>query len=175
MYVVRKLIVATGDAPGSQVTEVYPVPKSLAQEIPEKPRKFLEQANQSLHAPSGAIMLCSSAVDAMLKLLGYKDGSLYTRIDKAVTDNLLTKEMGQWAHHIRLEANDEHHADETADLPTMPEAEQSIEFTEALADILFVLPSRVKRGIKRAQVSATSNSSARIGPRYLDSEGKELT
>jgi hypothetical protein len=109
------------------------------------------------------------AVDAMLKLKKYKEGKLYARIENAVTDNLLTKEMGQWAHHIRLEANDERHADETAALPTRAEAEQSIEFAEALAEILFVFPTRVKRGILRAQASATSTSTAGATVRLIPS------
>jgi hypothetical protein len=41
-------------------------------------------------------MLCASAVDAMLKEKGYEEGTLNQRIDKAVEDHLLTKEMGTW-------------------------------------------------------------------------------
>jgi Domain of unknown function (DUF4145) len=123
-------------------------------------------------------MLCASAVDAMLKAHGYEKGWLNERINKAVADSLLTKEMGEWAHHIRLEANDPRHADQNASDTTQEQAEQSIEFTEALADILFVLPSRIKRGIKRATMSATSmssvgiGSSESIGPHYIDPQAK---
>jgi hypothetical protein len=84
-------------------------------------------------------MLCASAVDAMLKEKGHQEGTLNQRINKAVEDHLLTQEMGDWAHHVRLEANDPRHADKDADIPTQEQAEQSIEFTEALAEILFVL------------------------------------
>jgi hypothetical protein len=88
----------------------------------------------------------------MLKEKGYddRDVTVNHRINKAVEGHLLTKEMGEWAHQIRLEANDPRHADKNASIPTVEQADQSIEFAEALADILFVLPSRVRRGIERA-------------------------
>ena len=55
-----RLIVAVGQAgPGSQVTEIYPVPKSVAEEIPQKPREYLRQAILTVHAPAGSVMLCA--------------------------------------------------------------------------------------------------------------------
>jgi Domain of unknown function (DUF4145) len=59
-------------------------------------------------------MVAGSAVDAMLKHHGYKDGSLYARIDEALKDNLLTKGMADWAHEVRLGSNRPRHADEDA-------------------------------------------------------------
>ena len=93
-------------------------------------------------------MLTASAVDAMLKDKGYKDGSLYARIGAAAKDNLITNEMASWAHEIRLDANDQRHADENAPLPNSADAEKVIEFASALAQFLFVLPARVERGRK---------------------------
>jgi hypothetical protein len=101
-----------------------------------------------MHAPAGAVMLAASAVDAMLKLKGYADGSLYTRIEKAVTDHAITADMAKWAHAVRLDANDQRHADQAAILPTQEDAKRVIDFAAALAEILFVLPSRVQRGIQ---------------------------
>jgi hypothetical protein len=148
------LILARGstEQAGSSVAAVHPAPKSVAEELPDDPKRFLAEAVTCLHAPSAAILCCASAVDAMLKAKGYEKGSLHDRINEAVEKGLLTGEMGSWAHHIRLEANDRRHADKDAKPPTKEDAEQSIEFTEALGEILFVLPSRVTRGIKRAQV-----------------------
>jgi hypothetical protein len=59
---------------------------------------------ETLHAPDAAAVMAGSAVDAMLKALGYDGGSLYSRIDKAVTEQKLTAAMGDWAHDApRLE------------------------------------------------------------------------
>jgi hypothetical protein len=110
-------------------------------------REYLQQAINSLHAPAGAIMLTASAVDAMLKEKGYKDGSLNSRIDKAAVDHLITQGMATWAHHIRLDANDQRHADEAAPLPSTDEAQRCIDFAQALGEFMFVLPGRIARGI----------------------------
>lgn len=75
----------------------WPSPRNVDESVPDRAREFLEQAIASLHAPAGAVMLTASAVDAMLKDKGYKDGSLYARIDAAAKDNIITKvrEWGQ--------------------------------------------------------------------------------
>jgi hypothetical protein len=82
----------------------------------------------------------------MLKNKGYKDGSLYSRITKAVSEHLITQEMGLWAHEVRLESNEQRHADEQYQLPIPQEAQVCIDFTLALGEFLFVLPNRVTRG-----------------------------
>jgi hypothetical protein len=119
-----------------------------AKDIPTKPRAFLEQAIASIHAPAGAVMLAASSVDAMLKAKNYIDGNLYSRIEQAAKDHLITEAMAKWAHQVRLDANDQRHADNDADLPTEEDAIRSIQFTKALAEFLFVLPAWVETGLK---------------------------
>jgi hypothetical protein len=133
---------------GQNIAEMFPGPKQVDLELPDRARAFLGQAQESMHAPAGAIMLAASAVDAMLKAKGYKDGSLNARIEKAAADHLITAEMSKWAHQVRLDANDQRHADEAASLPTEAEARQTVEFAAALGTFLFTLPSRVSRGIE---------------------------
>jgi hypothetical protein len=131
-----------------EINEIYPSVDQPDEAIPERARHYLSQAIDSVHAPSGAIVLAASAVDAMLKAKNYKQGSLYDRIDKAAEDHLITAEMATWAHEVRLDANDERHADEDAPLPTTKEAHKAIRFTSAFAEYLFVLPTKVERGRK---------------------------
>ncbi|GAA0769527.1 DUF4145 domain-containing protein [Ideonella azotifigens] len=119
----------------------------MDEDIPDRPRAFLQQANESLHAPAGAVMLAASAVDSMLKLKGYTNGNLYSRIEKAAADHIITSDMATWAHEVRLDANDQRHADEAAALPTEEDAKRVIDFAAALAEIMFVLPSLVQRGL----------------------------
>lgn len=133
------------------VTEIYPSASQVEDSIPEKARKYLSQALDSLHAPAGAVMLAASAVDSMLKTKGYAEGKLYDRINKAADDHLITKEMAQWAHQIRLEANDQRHADDEVEPSTEQDAERSVEFATALAEFLFVLPSKVTRGLEETK------------------------
>lgn len=135
------------------ITDIWPSPQSVADEIPDRAREFLNQSIASIHAPAGAVMLAASAVDAMLKAKNYKTGNLNSRINKAAEDHVITQEMAAWAHDIRLDANDQRHADEDAGLPSTADAEKVIEFAQALAQFLFVLPARVARG-RRGQTPA---------------------
>ena len=141
------LVVSPFD-PNQEITHMWPAPQLVADEIPSRAREFLSQAISSLHAPAGAIMLTASAVDAMLKDKGQKEGSLNSRIEAAAKAHLITDEMAAWAHEIRLDANDQRHADETASLPNAADAAKGIEFANALAQFLYVLPARVERGRK---------------------------
>jgi hypothetical protein len=132
---------------------VIPEPGSFSSAIPGKSREYLQQARDSLFTPAGSVMLSASAIDAMLKDKGYKDGTLFDRIGKAASDHLITEEMSAWAHDVRLDANEQRHADKDASLPSRDDAERALEFAKALAEFLFVLPDRVKRGrgIKNGQ------------------------
>jgi hypothetical protein len=142
------IVTAWAHASGDPIQQLYPSTTTVDEAIPPRARAYLDQAIQSMHAPSGSLMLTGSAVDAMLKNRGYKDGSLYARINKAAEEHLLTKEMAEWAHEIRLDANDQRHSDETAPLPSDSDARRCIEFAKALGQILFILPAQVKRGIE---------------------------
>ena len=132
-----------------EITDIWPAPQTVHDSVPDRARAYLQQAIASIAAPSGAVMLTASAVDSMLKEKGLKDGSLYKRIDKAAAEHLITAEMAAWAHEVRLDANDQRHADDDGALPDEADARKSIEFTLALAQFLFVLPARVAQG--RAQ------------------------
>ena len=154
--------------------EIFPEPEGIAEQIPEPARSFLEQALDSQHAPAGAVMLAASAIDAMLKAKDFREGSLFARINQAATDHLITPEMAEWAHSVRLDANEPRHADEAAPLPTTEDARRSLDFAQALAEFLFVLPSRVSRGITEAEASneagAPPNASSSVteGAENLD-------
>jgi len=135
----------------AEITHIYPSPPTINESIPDEPREYLCQAQESLCAASASIMVSASAVDAMLKKKGYEDGSLYERIDKAAKDHLITDTMAEWAHQIRLDANAQRHADKDVGLPTKEDARLTFDFAIALAEYLFVLPSRVTRGIADAE------------------------
>lgn len=147
------VVTAWSVKPSQEVIQIFPEPQAVQDDIPSKPKAFLEQAIASIHAPAGAVMLAASSVDSMLKIKGYTDGSLYRRIEKAADDHLITNEMAAWAHEVRLDANDQRHADGEASLPTQEDAQRAIDFTKAFAEFLFVLPAKVKRGMEQAAVS----------------------
>jgi hypothetical protein len=86
----------------------------------------------------------------MLKAKGLLEGTLFVRIGQAAEQHIITEDMARWAHHVRLEANAPRHADAQDPHASREEAAQSVEFAEALGNFLFVLPSRVRRGLRAA-------------------------
>jgi len=152
-----KLVVLAQSELGNQQSKtlksLYPEPVNLSSELPDRVRNYLAQAEESIHSPDGAAMLAGAAVDAMLKEKDLKTGSVYNRIDDAVENNILTAEMGEWAHQVRLGSNRPRHADDGSPHVTDDEAKQSVEFARMLGHILFVLPKRVNKGIQRSKSS----------------------
>jgi Domain of unknown function (DUF4145) len=142
--------------PGFGFTGVFPEPRIAHGDIPEPARTFLQQAYETLHAPDAAAVMAGSAVDAMLKKHGLEAGSLYSRIDEALANNLLTKGMAEWAHSVRLGSNRPRHADKEKPHVSPDEAKQSVEFAEALGNFLFVLTARINRGIQAATQAEAS-------------------
>lgn len=104
------------------------------------------EARETLGYPSPSIVCSAAAIDWMLKLKGYVEGSLFRRIEKAASDHVITQDMRDWAHEVRLGANAERHADMDEPDPTREDADRQLKFAEALAEILFELPARVQRG-----------------------------
>ena len=145
--------------PSAEIEAIFPTMPTVSEEVPETARRYLEQAYESLHAPDAAAVMSGSAVDAMLKEKNYHDGSLYTRIDQAVRDHVLTEEMGEWAHEVRLGSNRPRHADADRPHVTEEEAKQSVEFADALAQFLFVLPARIKKGLEAVPGSEDGEAS----------------
>jgi len=147
------VITAWSKIGGSYIEGMYPKSLEVEEAIPNRAREYLEQAISSISAPAGAVMLAASSVDAMLKEKGLNNGSLYSRINLAVENHLITEEMSRWAHEVRLDANDQRHSDNSSALPTSDDAKKVIDFVQALGTFLFVLPARVERGITNAQSS----------------------
>ena len=145
------LVVAAARAgdPAQVIIECYPLaPDDPSDAIPARPREYLRQARDLLGQPTGSVMLSASAVDAMLKEKGLKEGRLYERIHDAVEQHLISENVAQWAHQVGLDPNDPRYADERASMPGLEDARWCLEFALTLADLLFVLPGRVTRGIE---------------------------
>lgn len=145
------LVTAEALAMDHETIRIFPAPQDVSEDVPPRSRSYLDQAISSLNAPAGAVMLAASAVDSMLKAKNLNSGSLYSRIDEAVKANLITPEMAEWAHDVRLDANDQRHSDEATPLPDEEQAKKCVEFAMALGQFMFVLPARVQRGIKSAK------------------------
>ena len=149
------LTVVNGPNSKAEITAIWPTVEVVPDELPQRAKEYLEQAISSLAAPAGAVILAASSVDSMLKAKGLTSGTLNTRIDEAAKTHLITTDMAAWAHEIRLEANSQRHADDTGPLPGLVDAQRAIEFAQALAEFMFVLPAKVQHGRQAASPGAS--------------------
>ncbi|RVU19124.1 DUF4145 domain-containing protein [Methylobacterium oryzihabitans] len=136
------------------IVSIYPDARYAHADIPPIARKFLQQAYETIYAPDAAAVMAGSAVDAMLKELNYTEGSVYKRIEQAVKDHVLTEDMGEWAHSVRLGSNRPRHVDAENPHVSPEEAKRSVNFAEALGQFLFVLKAQIARGLAEAQASS---------------------
>lgn len=118
---------------------------------PDRAATYYRQGLNAVGAPDAAVMVAGSSVDAMLKDKGYEEGSVYARINEAVEDRVLTPDMGEWAHSVRLAANNPRHADLSSPHATFDEAKAALEFVRSLGLFLYVLPAQVRRGKEQAK------------------------
>jgi len=146
---------------GTGIRDIFPKPKAAHEDVPDVARTFLQQAFDTLHAPDAAAVMAGSAVDAMLKKVGYSEGSLYSRIETALKDGVLTQDMSEWAHEVRLGSNRPRHSDSENPHVSSEQAKQSVEFAEALGTFLFVLKARIDRGILGAREASSGSNPAR--------------
>jgi len=151
----RKIVLAYFFDNGDTVAlEYYPDnAPHINEHIPERARLLLKQAQDTIQSPDASIMVCASALDIMLQEIGRNksEGNLAARIKKAAEENQITKGMADWAHEVRMVANDNRHPDLSQPSATIENASLCLEFALALAEILFVLPARVKKGIAEAK------------------------
>jgi hypothetical protein len=99
---------------------------------------FLEAAANVKSGPNAAGAMLRKSIDVSLKVVAPDaKGTLFSRIDQAAKQNIITKELAEWAHHVRLGGND---AAQDEDPITPEEAQQLYKFTELLLMYLFTLP-----------------------------------
>ncbi len=140
------------------------------EEIPERPRILLQEANDARNTPSACTATAVRAVEAMMAEFGYRERKLglKKRIDTAVEDRVLPPMMGEWADEVREFGNVTHTDEQPEPLPDKKEAEMALLFANYLARYLFVLPARIKkaRGKKkpRARARPKSGGAVRTGP-----------
>ncbi|WP_142440771.1 DUF4145 domain-containing protein, partial [Escherichia coli] len=90
------------------------------------------------------VILCRRVLDiSTKKLLGDEAGkeSLSQRIQMIYKKGLITEQMKEWAHIVRIDANKAVHTDEVF---TPIEASQILSFTEMFLVYAFTLPAMVE-------------------------------
>lgn len=125
------------------VVEIFPDVWQVDELVPERVRNYLSQAHNTLAAPDASVVMSAASIDAMLKDNELTEGSLYNRIDEAVAKGILTQIMADWAHRVRLDANNPRHADNNTPHMSRDDAQRAFDFANALTEYLYLLPSRM--------------------------------
>jgi len=115
-------------------------------DCPENVGNFYRQAVDSLNSgnfdAAGTMFRKSLEAATKNKAPALVGKPLVQRIDALVADGTLTKEMGKWAHEIRLGGNDAAHEEEPF---TREQATGLHDFAENFLRYSFTLPAAVER------------------------------
>jgi hypothetical protein len=127
---------------------VHPKPEAhvAPDNSPQKAAESFVEAKDNIQRGryETAVMLCRKVMDiATRRLLGdeSKNETLVKRISMLHGKALITDQMKDWAHIVRIDSNGAVHSDEEF---TKAEAEEMIGFTEVFLIYSFTLPEMVK-------------------------------
>jgi len=120
-------------------------------EIPDRPRKMLQGAGDSLSAPVACVSASVRAVEAMLAEKGYRERKigLMGLIKAAVADGHLPGVMADWALEVREIGTDTHTDEVPAPLPSAEDARRAFIYAKTLAEYLFEMPAVIARNRAR--------------------------
>jgi hypothetical protein len=139
---------------GFLLIERYPEPKpsKAPDHVPDGIAVYFIEASDGLkraaHTSSG--MMSRKVIDVSTKRQLGKESGKYrdnrNRIDALADSGAITRDLQDWAHHVRLGGNDAAHDDDPF---TKEEAEDLLSFTELYLTYVYSLPGRlrVRRGL----------------------------
>ncbi|MDU1953588.1 MAG: DUF4145 domain-containing protein [Atlantibacter hermannii] len=133
--------------PGYTLLNVYPEPSvhTAPESTPKRAADAFIESKDNLQRGryDTAVMICRKTIDIATKnLLGdeSKNEKLVKRISLLHGKGLITEQMKDWAHIVRIDSNGAVHSDEEF---TKEEAEEMIGFTEVFLIYAFSLPAMV--------------------------------
>ena len=119
-----------------------PQDRRLSNEVPESLREAHDEARKCFHAKgyTAAVAMCGRTLEGAFELQGVKERTLQRSLDKMKADGLIDGRLADWADQLRGVRNSAAHFN--SDPITRQDAEDSIAFSEALLDYLYVLTAR---------------------------------
>lgn len=141
---------------GFVMTAMFPklVAIDMPTNVPEGVAKAFKQAAESRRAGhlDAAAAMYRKAMELGLKVLSPDIAAwkIEKRIDKMAAEGLITKDLQDWAHELRLDGNDVLHEDEA----TSEMIDQMHSLCKFLLTYLYTLPEQVKAARERRAVLA---------------------
>lgn len=131
-----------------RLLEVYPEIKSHSapENSPDRAAKFFIESkdNYQRQRYETSVMLCRKVIDISTRAILGEDSNkeqLSQRISMLHGRGLITEQMREWAHIVRMDSNGAVHSDEEFE---EAEAKQLINFTEVFLIYSFTLPAMVE-------------------------------
>ena len=134
------------------VHELYPEPPDniCPEYSPENAIKLYPQFAENLKSKyyDSCVSIGRKILDIATKALdtSAKELNLVKRINKLCEDGVITKDLKEWAHAVRLIGNETLHEDS---LTSKEDAEDLYYFVEAFLTYTFTLPNRLKERMHR--------------------------
>jgi hypothetical protein len=149
---------------GFKLLKSYPgkMPNAIPAYVPAPLDRYYQQALDSLHSAhydaSGAMSrkVVDVSTQQMVKGDTKKYNNIRDRIDALAEKHLLTPDLKDWAHQIRLDGNDASHDEDPF---TADEAQGLLSFTELYLTYVYTLPGRLKA--RREQATAPTQPPAK--------------
>lgn len=125
------------------------VPSRVAEDYVEAIKCFDIGANRA------SVVMCRRALQNSVIEKGAKKGKLFDQIDELYDNQIITKDIKDWAHEIRLTGNVGAHPDEDGLEDVTPEdAKELLKFMEEYLNYVYIMPAKVaaKRARKKEKV-----------------------
>lgn len=126
-----------------------PMPQEPDESIPNMIRKDLFEARKclSVGAFRATVTMCRRTLQsAFIDKGAEKNTPLYKQIDELKEKGIITEEMQKWADSVRWVGNDGAHPENPE--VTGEDAEEILKLTEAMMEILYILPEIAKEKSK---------------------------
>lgn len=141
-----------------EVMRVYPEPKPVEapEHLPDNIRKFYLQSAEGLKRGDwdSCAMMARRVLEVACKTIDPgASGKLYNRIDDLANNHLITPDLKEWAHEIRMDGNDAAHEEEPVEKAF---AAELLAFTELFLTYTFTMPEMIR--IKRQNKANNQNA-----------------
>lgn len=149
-------------ARGSFATLLGVFPSGLAQPIADVPTEIAIDRDEAWNCHlagqhRAAILMARSALQRAVRKLGGEGKSLYDELDSLVSRGIITKQLGENAHEVRLTGNDVAHPEDMSEV-TKEDADDSLAFLDDFLRTTFAIPERQRR--RKEARDKTDDSSA---------------
>lgn len=128
------------------------IPERVGDDYIEAMKCFDVGANRA------SVVMCRRALQSSVIEKGAKKNRLVDQIDELYDSQIITKDIRDWAHEIRLTGNIGAHPDEDGLQDVTPEdADELIKFMEEYLNYVYIMPAKVieKRARKKSRKETT--------------------